>query len=58
MICFLFYLDSIPEIYIDNFFEVACKIKKNQWSGHVSLHFENEPHKKMVKKHWTRFKMP
>ena len=29
MICFLFYLDSIPEIYIDNFFEVAHKIKKN-----------------------------
>ena len=26
---FLFYLDSIPEIYIDNFFEVAYKIQKN-----------------------------
>ena len=29
MICFLFYLDSISEIYVDNFFEVAYKIKKN-----------------------------
>ena len=26
---FLFYLDSIPKIYFDNFFEVAYKIKKN-----------------------------
>ena len=26
---FIFYLDSIPEIYIGNFFEVAYKIKKN-----------------------------
>ena len=27
--CFLFYLDNIPEIYFDNFFEVAYEIEKN-----------------------------
>ena len=32
----LFYLD-IPEIYFDNFFDVAYEIEKNIYSGHVPL---------------------
>ena len=26
---FLYFLDNIPEIYNDNFFEVACETRKN-----------------------------
>ena len=47
MMIFYFYWGSIPEIYIENFFVVAYKIKKKSMIRvHVSVRFKNEPHAK------------
>ena len=39
---FMFHLDSIPEVYFANFFEVTYEIDKNSTTkSHSSVHFKN-----------------
>ena len=40
MTCFLFYLDNIPQLYLDNFFEVAYEIEKifTEWGVNMETH--------------------
>ena len=45
-VVFLFYLDNIPGIYLDHFFEVTCEIQKNIDWVTCSAHYENEPQAK------------